>query len=67
MEVKRLPRVFEFRGTRLADPNPDLSIDQAKEALAVSRPEITNSTIDGPKQTAEAEVYTIKANVGHKG
>lgn len=66
MEVSRLPRVFEFNGLRLSDPNPDLPIDAVKGVLGLQYPEISNAEFK-KQETAQAIIYTIKANYGQKG
>ena len=67
MKVTTLPRVFEFQGRQLADPNPDLNLDQVKEVLAVAHPSITNAEIKGPEVTSTAQVYKVQTNYGTKG
>ena len=66
MEVTKLPRVFEYNGLKLKDPNPDLPLDGVKGVLALQYPEISNAEFK-KQETSEAIVYTIKANYGQKG
>ena len=67
MDITQLPRVFEWKGRQLQDPNPKLDLKDVKGVLGLQYPDITNAEIKGPTETSEALVYTIKANYGQKG
>ena len=67
MEATTTPRVFEWKGMRLSDPNPNLPLEGVKGVLALEYPEIGNAQIKGPEETAEASVYKVEASYGRKG
>ena len=65
--MTRQPRVFEWKGMRLADPNPKASLEEVQAILATSHAEISNAAIKGPEETREALVYKVEASYGRKG
>lgn len=62
-----MKREFLFNGTRLADPDPSLTPEQAKNMLAANYPELTNATINAPVEKNGKQVYEFKKAVGTKG
>ena len=40
LKTSNLPREFVFNGTRISDPNPSMSIEQVRDLLTPSYPEI---------------------------
>ncbi|HXR84292.1 MAG TPA: PRTRC system protein C [Hanamia sp.] len=71
LEVTSLKRKFFFKkdgkSIELADTNPDFSPEEVIQFYSVSHPELTTSTIDGPKIEGDAAVYEFKTTVGTKG
>jgi PRTRC genetic system protein C len=68
MEAKPLIREFHYQGTNLPDPNPSLTVDQARDILATSHPELATAAIDGPvTKEGGKQVYTFIRSVGTKG
>lgn len=70
--VDSLPRKFELRfgnGTiTLSDKYPDLTPEEVKDMLVMQYPEIVSAKVEGPKLTADAQVFSMAAGkVGVKG
>jgi len=57
--VKALHREFFYNGTRIPDPAPDLTVEQVREILIPSHPEIATATLAGPEDTGDALRYTF--------
>ena len=67
MEAQVLTREFHYNGTIIPDPNPNLNLDQVRDVLATSHPELNNAAMDGPTMKAGKQVYTFIKSVGTKG
>jgi PRTRC genetic system protein C len=46
LKTSSLPREFVFNGARIPDPDPQMSIDQVRDLLTPSYPEICNCDDD---------------------
>jgi PRTRC genetic system protein C len=44
LKVCSLPREFMFNGSRVPDPDPKMSVEQVRELLTPSYPEIATAT-----------------------
>src|ERR1700750_186767 len=51
MQASTLPREVFYNGSRIPDPNPKMQIDQVRELLTPSYPEIATATMTGPEDT----------------
>jgi PRTRC genetic system protein C len=51
LKASSLPREFVFNGSRIPDPDPQMSIDQVRDLLTPSYPEIATATMTGPEDT----------------
>jgi PRTRC genetic system protein C len=60
-------RKFTFNGVELPDPNPSLTLDQVRDVLAATHPEIATAAIEGPKVSGDSHSYTFVKSVGTKG
>jgi PRTRC genetic system protein C len=67
LKVEALPREFFYNGTRIPDPAPNLSIEQVRELLTPSWPEIATATLSGPEDSGNALRYTFNRAIGSKG
>lgn len=71
--IESLPRVFVLElgannKVEINDPNPDLTPDEVKDLLAHQYPEIVSSKVEGPKLTADNQIFTMSSGkVGVKG
>jgi PRTRC genetic system protein C len=67
MEASAITREFVYNGTKLPDPNPTLNIDQVRDILTTSHPELANAAIDGPEVKGDRHVFAFVKSVGTKG
>ena len=65
--VKALQREFFYNGTRIPDPAPSLTVEQVRELLTPSHPEIATATLAGPEDTGGTLRYTFSRSIGSKG
>ncbi len=65
--VKALHREFFLNGTRIPDPAPNLNVEEVRELLTPSFPEIATATLAGPEDTGGALRYTFSRAIGSKG
>lgn len=67
MEVKASKRAFRYNNIPLADPDPNMNVQQVRDFYANIYPEITTAEIDGPENKGANIVYTFRRAVGTKG
>jgi len=67
LKTEVLPREFYYNGVRLPDPGPDLTIEQVRDLLTPSYPEIATASISGPEDTGTALRYRFDRAIGSKG
>jgi PRTRC genetic system protein C len=67
LKTTTLAREFFYNGTRIPDPAPNMSIEQVRELLSPSYPEIATATMTGPEDTGTALRYTFSRAIGSKG
>jgi PRTRC genetic system protein C len=51
LKVSAMPREFLFNGSRIPDPDPRMGIEEVRDLLTPSYPEIATATITGPEDT----------------
>jgi PRTRC genetic system protein C len=59
LKTSSLPREFVFNGSRIPDPDPQMSIDQVPDLLTPSYPEIATARMTGPEDTGTSLRYTF--------
>jgi PRTRC genetic system protein C len=67
LKVVTLHREFFYNGTRIPDPAPALSVEQVRELLTPSFPELATATLEGPEDTGTALRYSFSRAIGSKG
>ena len=67
LTVKSLHREFFYNGTRIPDPAPGLTVEQVREILTPTYPELATATLVGPEDTGGALRYTFSRAIGSKG
>ena len=67
LKSSTLPREFAFNGSRIPDPDPRMSIDQVRDLLTPSYPEIATATMTGPEDTGTSLRYSFSRAIGSKG
>lgn len=71
LQITSLNRSFQFtkdkKELKLPDPNPAFTPAEVMQFYSTQHPELTTSTIDGPKIENAKAVYEFKTTVGTKG
>jgi PRTRC genetic system protein C len=67
LKVETLQREFFYNGTRIPDPAPNLSVEEVRELLTPSWPEIATATLEGPEDAGSTLRYTFNRAIGSKG
>jgi PRTRC genetic system protein C len=67
MKTQTVEREFIFNNRRYPDPNPQAEPGEIRELLAISDPDITNASIEGPEIKEGKAVYRFVRQVGTKG
>jgi len=67
LTMKALHREFFYNGTRIPDPAPSLTVEQVRELLTPSHPEIATASLAGPEDTGGTLRYTFNRAIGSKG
>lgn len=67
LKTSVLLREFFFNGVRIPDPAPNMTVDEVRDFLTPSYPEIATATLTGPDATGSALRYTFDRAIGSKG
>ncbi|MBN9613934.1 MAG: PRTRC system protein C, partial [Acidobacteriales bacterium] len=54
-------------GVRIPDPAPEMTVDEVRDFLTPTYPEIATATLTGPDATGTALRYTFDRAIGSKG
>jgi PRTRC genetic system protein C len=67
LKTEVLLREFYFNGVRIPDPAPGMSVEEVREFLTPTYPEIATATLTGPDATGSSMRYTFDRAIGSKG
>jgi len=67
LKTEVLLREFNYNGVRIPDPAPHMSVEQVRDLLTPTYPEIATATLIGPEDTGTALRYTFSRAIGSKG
>jgi PRTRC genetic system protein C len=67
LKAEVLLREFNYNGARIPDPAPQMTVDQVRDLLTPTYPEIATATLIGPEDTGTALRYTFSRAIGSKG
>lgn len=67
MQIRAMEREFYFNGTRIPDPSPKMTVEEVRDLLTPTYPEIATATLTGPDATGSALRYTFDRAIGSKG
>jgi PRTRC genetic system protein C len=67
LKVVALPREFYYNGTKIPDPNPNMSVEQVRDMLTPRYPELATAAIQGPEDMGTAQRITFVRAIGEKG
>jgi PRTRC genetic system protein C len=67
LKTEVLQREFHYNGVRIPDPAPQMTVEQVRDLLTPTYPEIATATLTGPEDTGTALRYTFSRAIGSKG
>jgi PRTRC genetic system protein C len=67
LKPEALLREFHYNGVRIPDPGPELTVEQVRDLLTPSYPEIATASVSGPEATGSGLRYTFSRAIGTKG
>jgi PRTRC genetic system protein C len=67
LKAEVLLREFNYNGVRIPDPAPHMSVEQVRELLTPTYPEIATASLTGPEDTGTMLRYTFNRAIGSKG
>ena len=67
LKAEVMVREFHYNGIRIPDPGPDLTVDQVRDLLTPSYPDIATASVSGPEATGTVLRYTFSRAIGTKG
>lgn len=67
LKTEMLLREFYFNGVRIPDPAPSMSVEEVRDFLTPTYPEIATATLTGPDATGSSMCYTFARAIGSKG
>ena len=66
LKAEVLLREFNYNGVRIPDPAPQMTVDQVRDLLTPTYPEIATATLTGPEDTGTTLRYTFNRAIGSK-
>ena len=66
LQAQILLREFNYNGVRIPDPAPQMSVEEVRDLLAPSYPELATATLTGPEDTGTTLRYTFNRAIGSK-
>ena len=67
LKAEVLLREFNYNGVRIPDPAPQMSVEQVRDLLTPTYPEIATATLTVPEDTGTVLRYTFSRAIGSKG
>jgi PRTRC genetic system protein C len=67
LQAQILLREFNYNGVRIPDPAPQMSVEEVRDLLVPSYPELATATLTGPEDTGTTLRYTFNRAIGSKG
>jgi PRTRC genetic system protein C len=67
LKTQVLLREFFYNGVRIPDPDPEMTVEQVRDLLTPSFPEIATASVSGPEDTGTELRYTFSRAIGTKG
>ena len=67
LKTTELLREFYYNGVRIPDPGPGMTVDQVRDLLTPTYPEMATASITGPEDMGDVLRYTFNRAIGSKG
>jgi PRTRC genetic system protein C len=67
LKTTELLREFYYNGVRIPDPGPEMTVDQVRDLLTPTYPEMATASLTGPEDMGDVLRYTFNRAIGSKG
>jgi len=67
LKTAPLLREFYYNGVRIPDPGPEMTVEQVRDLITPTYPEVATASLTGPEDTGTALRYTFNRAIGTKG
>jgi PRTRC genetic system protein C len=67
LKTMALLREFYYNGVRIPDPGPEMTVEQVRELLTPTYPEMATASLTGPEDMGDVLRYTFSRAIGSKG
>jgi PRTRC genetic system protein C len=67
LKTAPLLREFYYNGVRIPDPGPGMTVEQVRDLLTPTYPEMATASLTGPEDMGDVRRYTFNRAVGSKG
>ncbi len=67
LKIEVMLREFHFNGVRIPDPSPTMFVEEVRDFLTPTYPEIATATLTGPDATGSSMRYTFSRAIGSEG
>jgi PRTRC genetic system protein C len=67
LTVTTLLREFYYNGIRIPDPGPEMTVEQVRDLITPTYPEVATASLTGPEDMGNVLRYTFNRAIGSKG
>jgi PRTRC genetic system protein C len=67
LKTAPLLREFYYNGVRIPDPGPGMTVEQVRDLLTPTYPEMATASLSGPEDMGDVLRYTFTRAIGSKG
>jgi PRTRC genetic system protein C len=67
LKTAPLLREFYYNGVRIPDPGPGMTVEQVRDLLTPTYPEMATASLSGPEDMGDVLRYTFNRAIGSKG
>ncbi len=67
LKTEVLLREFYYNGVRIPDPGPEMTVEQVRDLLTPTYPDMATASLSGPEDMGTVLRYTFNRAIGSKG
>jgi PRTRC genetic system protein C len=67
LRVATLLREFYYNGIRIPDPGSEMTVEQVRDLITPTYPEVATASLTGPEDMGNVLRYTFNRAIGSKG
>ena len=67
LQTRAMEREFYYNGVRIPDPGPGMTVEQVRDLLTPTYPEMATASLSGPEDMGDVLRYTFNRAIGSKG